>query len=54
MKSEQNKIDRRHFLKTVGAAGLVSAFAQAVKAEPNEADTAKEQKPKFPQIPKRV
>ena len=54
MKSEQNKIGRRHFLKTVGAAGLGSAFAQAVKAEPNEADTVKEQEPKFPQVPKRV
>jgi len=48
MKEKQNAIDRRNFLKTVGAAGLGSVLAstQAVAQE-------KTQKAKLPQVPKR-
>ena len=57
---EKNKIDRRNFLKTVGAAGVGSVIAsKQIKAdtvEPNKADpnaSGKEQKTKLPQVPKR-
>ena len=57
---EKNKIDRRNFLKTVGAAGVGSVIAsKQIKAdtvEPNKADpnaSWKEQKTKLPQVPKR-
>ena len=55
MKEKYNKIDRRDFLKTAGAAGLVGAFASAqVKAEANKPNAGqKTQEPKFPQVPKR-
>ena len=54
MKERQDKIDRRNFLKTVGAASLGSAFASTVKAEPNEPnEPGKMKKPKYPQVPKR-
>ena len=55
MKEEQNKINRRNFLKTMGAAGLGSVFVSAKTiAGPNEPNAAeKEQKPKFPQVPRR-
>jgi len=65
MKERQNKINRRSFLKTVGAAGLGSAVAgmpllpqglasaEAI-AGPSESDASeKEQKVKLPQVPKR-
>ena len=54
MNDKQNKIDRRNFLKTVGAAGMASAFARVTKAEPNEPDApAKNQESRFPQVPRR-
>jgi len=49
MQEKQSKINRRSFLKTIGAAGLGSVLASANSiADPN---TPKE--PLFPQIPKR-
>jgi aryl-alcohol dehydrogenase-like predicted oxidoreductase len=57
---EKNKIDRRNFLKTVGAAGVGSVIAskqiKAAAVEPNKADpnaSGQEQKTKLPQVPKR-
>jgi predicted aldo/keto reductase-like oxidoreductase len=53
MKDKNNKIDRRDFLKTVGAAGVGSVLAPAnAKADPNAADKTEETK--FPQVPKRM
>ena len=59
MKENQNEINRRDFLKTIGAAGLLApvatAFAadqeKAASADPNAA--AKPDELKFPQVPKR-
>ncbi len=52
MKEEQNTIDRRNFLKTVGAAGLSSVLASTgAIAAPNQSNA--EEKPKYPQVPKR-
>jgi len=52
MKEKQNKIDRRHFLKTLGAAGVGSVLGSAVsKAEPNA--PAKARQGEFPQVPRR-
>ncbi len=62
MKEKQNKIDRRNFLKTMGAAGVAPAFAgvanvlgsatsKGVTAEPNA--PAKAQQSEFPQVPRR-
>ena len=55
MKEKQNKIDRRNFLKTVGATGLGSFFASAkATARPSQSDAeGKEQKAKLSQVPKR-
>ena len=54
MKEKHNKINRRNFLKTMGAAGLGSVFASAqVKAGPNEPNTGKTQEPTYPQLPRR-
>jgi len=54
MKENKREIDRRSFLKTVGAAGLGSVLASAAGAGPNEPDTAeKTEKKKYPQVPKR-
>ncbi len=58
MKKKNKKIDRRDFLKTVGAAGIGSAFASAgctpETSDPNDPNVAEEsQKPKFPQVPRR-
>jgi len=55
MKGNRNKINRRNFLKTIGAAGVGSVFVSAqIKADPNEPNTpGKTQKPKFPQVPRR-
>jgi len=56
---EKNKINRRNFLKSVGAAGLGSVIASKQKAgagEPNNADpntSKQQQKPELPQVPKR-
>jgi len=67
MKEKQNKINRRNFLKTIGAAGLVPAFTGArnifasaktpagsgvpASIDPNAPKEA--QKPRFPLVPKR-
>jgi len=52
MKGEQNRIDRRNFLKTVGAAGLGSVLApKGAIAGPNQSNA--EEKPKYPQVPRR-
>jgi len=55
MKEKNNKINRRNFLKTVGAAGLGPVLASAgAKAEPNEPNAPlKEQERKSPQVPRR-
>ncbi len=55
MKEKLNRIDRRGFLKTVGAAGLGSYFASAdVKAGPNEPNAVQRKEgPKFPELPRR-
>ena len=55
MKEKCNKINRRNFLKTVGAAGLGSVFVSTqVKAGPNEPNTVqKTEEPKFPELPRR-
>ena len=52
MKEERNKIDRRDFLKTVGAAGLVPAFAGVTSGDSKE-PKAPAQEPQLPQVPKR-
>jgi predicted aldo/keto reductase-like oxidoreductase len=54
MKEKYNKIDRRNFLKTIGAAGLGSVFASAqAKAGPNEPNTVQKiEEAKFPEIPR--
>ncbi len=52
MDEKQNTIDRRNFLKTVGAAGLSSVLASTgAIAGPNQSNA--EEKPKYPQVPKR-
>jgi len=62
VKEKHNKIDRRLFLKTMGAAGLAPAFAGGTNvfasdeamAGPNEPNApGKLQKPKLPQVPRR-
>ncbi len=52
MNEKQNTIDRRNFLKTVGAAGLSSVLVSTgAIAGPNQSNA--EEKPKYPQVPKR-
>jgi predicted aldo/keto reductase-like oxidoreductase len=54
MKEEHDKINRRNFLKTIGAAGLGSVFASAqLKAGPNEPNVGKTQEPTVLHMPKR-
>ncbi len=64
MEEKRNKINRRNFLKTVGAAGLAPAFAgvttvfasaqvEAGPNEPNVIDPNASEKSKFPQVPGR-
>ena len=55
MEEKYKKINRRNFLKTVGAAGLGSVFASArIKADTNEPNVPdKTQETVFPQVPKR-
>ncbi len=55
MEEKQNKLNRRNFLRTIGAAGLGSVLASSkVKADPNEPDTVKKsESAKFPELPKR-
>jgi len=56
MNVESNKLDRRNFLKTVGASGLgVVLAAGKLKADANEPNKPKKEKEeKFTQLPKRV
>jgi len=59
MREKQNKIDRRNFLKTIGAAGVGTTFTAVSrvfgsatgKSEPNA--PAKIAEPKLPQVPRR-
>jgi predicted aldo/keto reductase-like oxidoreductase len=55
MKEKYDKINRRNFLKTMGAAGLGSVFASAqLKAGPNEPNMVqKAEEQKFPELPRR-
>ena len=57
MNEKHNKIDRRNFLKGIGAAGLVPACAgitDAFAAEPNKPCAPKKaEESQFPQVPKR-
>ena len=55
MNEKQNTINRRNFLKTVGAAGLSSVLvSKGAKAGSNQSNAEEEtQKPKYPQVPKR-
>ena len=55
MKEKQNKIDRRNFLKTVGAAGLGSVLTSTgANGGPNESSAAENtQKSGLPQVPKK-
>jgi len=52
MNEEQNTIDRRNFLKTVGAAGLSSVLASTGAIASQNLSNA-EEKPKYPQVPRR-
>ncbi len=56
MKKRCNKIGRRDFLRTVGAAGVGSILSSAnIKAEPNDPNAAaKKQEPAVQQVPKRM
>jgi predicted aldo/keto reductase-like oxidoreductase len=55
MKEKHKKINRRNFLKTVGATGLGSVLvsADSIAAQSATDTTAKAKKPKYPQVPKR-
>jgi len=55
MGKEQNKINRRNFLKTVGILGIGSAIASVkAKADTNEPNTAQKiEESKFPELPRR-
>ncbi len=55
MNEKQNTIDRRNFLKTVGAAGLSSVLvSKGATAGSNQSNAEEEtQKPKYPQVPRR-
>jgi aryl-alcohol dehydrogenase-like predicted oxidoreductase len=51
MEEKCNKVNRRNFLKTIGAAGLGSVLASNASAEPNEPNAP--QQGQSPQVPKR-
>jgi predicted aldo/keto reductase-like oxidoreductase len=55
MKEKQDKLNRRNFLRTIGAAGIGSVLASSqVKGEPNEPETVKKAvSAKFPELPRR-
>ncbi|MHC4157970.1 MAG: aldo/keto reductase [Planctomycetota bacterium] len=55
MKKNHNKIDRRDFLKTIGAAGMGAVLSSCdAKAEPNDPNAIeKKQEPVLSQVPKR-
>ena len=52
MKEKQNKINRRNFLKTMGAAGLGSVLASA-ETNAAEPTSTKTEESKLPQVPRR-
>jgi predicted aldo/keto reductase-like oxidoreductase len=55
MKNEFNRVNRRNFLKTVGAAGLSSIIASKAMGDSNEPNAAAEkQQTELPQVPKRA
>ncbi|MHC4174475.1 MAG: aldo/keto reductase [Planctomycetota bacterium] len=56
MKEKRDKIDRRNFLKAMGTAGMASAFVPLATGFAAAKDKATEttQKPKVPQVPRRV
>jgi hypothetical protein len=53
MRKKNNKIDRRNFLKTVGAAGVGSVLAPA-NARADQKAAEKTEETKLPQVPKRM
>jgi predicted aldo/keto reductase-like oxidoreductase len=55
LNDNRDKLNRRNFLKNVGAAGLASVLVSGkVKGNPNEPNApAKSQESKFPQVPRR-
>ena len=55
MKEKHNKVNRRDFLKTVGAVGLAPAFTGVTKGleASAEANAEKKDKLKYPQVPRR-
>jgi len=54
MQNEHNKVNRRDFLRKVGASGLSLGFASKVMADVNEPNAAsKEPQTELPQLPKR-
>ena len=55
MTKKQDKIDRRDFLKTTGAAGLASVFAGTAFAQSDKTGSTKPESPSktFPQVPRR-
>jgi len=55
MEKKYSKVNRRNFLKTIGAAGLGSVLASNASAEPNEPNAPKPAEPQqpLPQVPKR-
>jgi predicted aldo/keto reductase-like oxidoreductase len=55
MKEKRDKIDRRNFLRTMGAAGLARAFVPLATgyAAAKDKTTENTQRPRFPQVPRR-
>jgi predicted aldo/keto reductase-like oxidoreductase len=55
MEEKHNKVNRRNFLKTVGAVGLAPAFTGVTKGleASAEANAEKKDKPKYQQVPRR-
>ena len=53
MKEKQNKINRRNFIKTIGAAGLGSVFTSCKTKTESDEPNAPEEEKKYPQVPKR-
>ncbi len=59
MKKDRDELNRRNFIKTIGAAGLSSVFASKALADANEPNLAEpnaipKEKLKFPKLPKRI
>ena len=54
MEEKQNNLNRRNFLKTIGAAGVGSVLASAKsKADEKDSNAPAEKTPAFPHVPKR-